>query len=177
MKVPEIKKLWIKDLLETVAKIDHNGQQVAEYIYAHNVKIGFWKANISVGAFWTIFGNIRINSRHYDIQKPFDNPYLLSLIVHEVRHLQQGFFTALSVYGELDAWQVGFRVYREIKGHYPKRKGAQEIMSLPLGWDRDVLRRARILMQDFAGKGYRADLLPLYPLGKEMRFRITGKFD
>ena len=45
----------------------------------------------------------------------------------------------------------------------------EEMLSLPLGWDRAVLRPARELMQEYAGKGYRADLLPLYPLGKEIR--------
>jgi hypothetical protein len=49
------------------------------------------------------------------------------------------------------------------------------MLSLPLTYDRDVLRRARNLMQAYAGKGYRADLLPLYPLGKEIRYRLTGR--
>lgn len=48
-------------------------------------------------------------------------------------------------------------------------------MSLPLGWDRNVLRRAVQLMQDYAGKGYRADLLPYYPLGKEIAYRLFRK--
>ena len=45
-------------------------------------------------------------------------------------------------------------------------------MTLPLGWDRAVLRRAVQLMQAYAGKGYRADLLPYYPLGKEVAYRL-----
>jgi hypothetical protein len=48
-------------------------------------------------------------------------------------------------------------------------------MSLPLGWDRAVLRRAVDLMQAYAGKGYRADLLPYYPLGKELAYRLFRK--
>jgi len=38
-----------------------------------------------------------------------------------------------------------------------------------------VLKQAQGLMQDFAGKGYRSDLLPLYPIGKEIRYRLFGK--
>lgn len=48
-------------------------------------------------------------------------------------------------------------------------------MSLPLGWERETLKRARGLMRAYAGKGYRVDLLPLYPLPAEIRFRLTGR--
>jgi hypothetical protein len=47
-------------------------------------------------------------------------------------------------------------------------------MTLPWNWDRDVLSRARALMQAYAGKRYRVDLLPLYPLPVEIKFRLTG---
>jgi len=88
--------------------------------------------------------------------------------------LQQGLFTALSVYGELDAWQLEWGIYHRIHGKYPKPV-IEKLMTLPLGWDRDVLRRAVELMQDFETKAYRADLLPLYPLGKELRWWLTRK--
>jgi hypothetical protein len=48
-------------------------------------------------------------------------------------------------------------------------------MSLPLGWDRAVLARARSLMQEFAGVKYRVDLLPLYPLHLEVVWAITRR--
>jgi hypothetical protein len=85
--------------------------------------------------------------------------------------LQQGFFTALSVWGELDAWQLEWRIYYRLHKRYP-HPAIEELMTLPLGWDRDVLRKAVQLMQGYAGKGYRADLLPLYPLGKEIAYRL-----
>jgi hypothetical protein len=88
--------------------------------------------------------------------------------------LQQGFFTALSVYGELDAWQLEWNVYHRIHKRYP-HPAIEELMSLPLGWDRDVLRKAVQLMQAYAGKGYRADLLPYYPMGKEIAYRLFKK--
>jgi hypothetical protein len=34
---------------------------------------------------------------------------------------------------------------------------------------------ARFLMQDYAGKGYRVDLLPRYPLPKEITYVFTRK--
>ena len=48
-------------------------------------------------------------------------------------------------------------------------------MTLPLEYDRDVLKKAATLMQAYAGKGYRIDLLPLYPLGRELKYRLTKK--
>lgn len=166
---------WKQALLEIIARTGAEGRATVDYLRSQNRKIGFWRARENVGAFWTPMGNIRLNSRYYSNETPLNDPYLISIIVHEVRHLRQGFFTALSIYGELDAWQVGFRVYLLVAGHLPRHAAVEEIMSMPLGWDRDVLRRAQTLMQAYAGKGYRADLLPLYPLGREIWYRLTGK--
>jgi hypothetical protein len=108
-----------------------------------------------------------------------DSPYALSLVVHEVRHLQQGWITALSVYGELDAWQCQFRflgslAWRPLED--ADRDGIiARLLSFPLGWDRSVLQTARGLMRAYAGKTYRVDLLPLYPLNRELLFLLTGK--
>jgi hypothetical protein len=44
------------------------------------------------------------------------------------------------------------------------------LMKLPLGYDRAVLKEAVCLMRAYAGKGYRADLLPLFPLPREIRY-------
>jgi hypothetical protein len=128
----------------------------------------------SVGAFWTIFGNIHLNAKYYSYETPFDNLRIKTLIIHEARHLQQGLLTALSVYGELDAWQLEFGVYRRIRGKYP-HPAIEELMSLPLGYERPVLKRAAQLMQAYAGKGYRIDLLPLFPLTRELRYLIVGQ--
>ena len=46
-------------------------------------------------------------------------------------------------------------------------------MALPLGYDRHVLREAACLMQAYAGKGYRVDLLPLFPLPREIKYWVT----
>jgi len=101
-----------------------------------------------------------------------DLTYAMSLVVHEVRHLQQGWLVALSVLGELEAWQVQFRYLKSIREGMREYAAASpligELLGLPLGWDRVVLRRARALMRAYGGPKYRADLLPLYPLDKEV---------
>lgn len=166
---------WSKALLEHLAAAGEDGEQAVAYLRARGTKIGIRRVRPSVGAFWSMWGNVYVNSRHYAQTTPLSDPYLLSLLVHEVRHLQQGPLVALSVYGELDAWQAGFRFFHQMTGGYPNHSAARELMSLPLDWEREVLRRARGLMRAYAGKGYRVDLLPLYPLPAEIRFRLTGR--
>lgn len=166
--------IWMENLLEAVAQLGDEGRAAVEFLHTHKTKIGFKRVRPNVGAFWTVFGNIRLNSLYYTYETPFDDLRVKTLIIHEARHLQQGMMTALSVYGELDAWQLEFGIYHRIKGVYP-HAAIEELMSLPLGHDRTILKKAAYLMQAYAGKGYRADLLPLFPLGKEIKYRIISR--
>ncbi len=165
---------WKENLLESVAQLGEEGRQAVDFLRMRRTKIGIKQARSSVGAFWTVFGNIHLNSRYYTYETPFDNLRIKTLIIHEARHLQQGLVTALSVYGELDAWQLEFAVYRRIMGSYP-HSAIAELMSLPLAFNRTVLKEAACLMQTYAGKGYRIDLLPLFPLPLEVKYRLTGQ--
>ena len=155
--------VWKDNLLNAVAQVGEEGRAAVDFLRARGTKIGFKLVRPNVGAFWTVFGNIRLNSYYYDYDTPLDDLRITKLIIHEVCHLKQGFITALSVYGELEAWQLEFRIYHRVKGEYPK-KAIEDLMALPLVYDRAVLKKAVPLMQDYAGKGYRADLLPLLPL-------------
>jgi hypothetical protein len=165
---------WLNLLLKNLGQFGEEGRAAAEYLKAKRTKISIKRTKPSIGAWWTIDRRINLNSHYYSYGKSLNNIRVFTLIIHEVRHLQQGFFTALSVYGELDAWQLEWRIYHRINGRYP-HPALKELMSLSLGWDRDMLRRAVELMRAYAGKGYRADLLPLYPLGKEIAYWIFRK--
>ena len=165
-------QVWKENLLDAVIQLGEEGRAAVEFLRARRIKIGFMQVRPNVGAFWTVFGNIRLNSLYYTYETPFDELRIKTLIIHEARHLQQGLITALSVYGELDAWQLEFGIYHRIKGKYPHAAIA-ELMKLPLGYDRSVLREAARLMQTYAGKGYRVDLLPLFPLPREIKFWLT----
>lgn len=167
-------QVWRENLLEAVTQLGEEGRSAVEFLRTRRIRIGFQQVRPSIGAFWTVFGNIRLNSRYYTYETPFDNLRIKTLIIHEARHLQQGLLTALSVYGELDAWQLEFGIYHRIKGNYPHAAIA-ELMKLPLGYDRTVLKEAVCLMQAYAGKGYRADLLPLFPLPREIRYWMTRR--
>lgn len=166
--------VWKENLLEAVVEIGEEGRAAVDLIRRRKTKIGFKQVRPSVGAFWTPLGNINLNSRYYTYETPFDELRIKTLVIHEARHLQQGLLTALSVYGELDAWQLEFGIYHRIKGKYP-HPAIAELMTLPLGYNRPVLKEAACLMQVYAGKGYRADLLPLFPLPREIEYWMTKR--
>ena len=167
------KQAWTEPLFENLEKTGEIGAQTVQFLREQRVLVTFKRDNPAVGAAWTIWRSITINTAHFTPEKT-NNPRLLSLLVHEVRHLQQGLLTALSVYGELDAWQIDFNFQKSLMGKYPTPE-IEELCSLPLVFDRQVLQHTRQLMQAYAGKGYRIDLLPLYPLPREIRYRLTGK--
>ena len=166
---------WQTSLVDHLASLEiPETQQAAEFIRNRRVKINFQQRNHSIGAFWDLLGNISLNTRYFDVTTPLNNPRMICLVVHEVVHLRQGLITALSVYGELEAWQVDFRLYYQLTGSAPHPLLA-ELLSLPLKRDRAILSRARALMRQYAGKGYRVDLLPLFPLFDEIRWHLSGK--
>ena len=165
---------WLEQYLEKVGQSSEEGSIAVEYVRTHKTRVGFKRARKSVGAFWTIFRSLYLNSRHYTQESTLDNPRALTLFVHEVRHLQQGPLTALSIYGELDAWQYEFRLFKKLTAQELKPT-LEELLTLPLDFDRANLRRAQKLMTEFAGKGYAAWILPLYPITKEIKYWFTRK--
>jgi hypothetical protein len=165
---------WLNLLYEGLEKFGEEGRATLAYLQAHHTKIAFNRTRPSTGAWWTVFKSINLNSLYYSYDTSLNDTRVYTLVIHEVRHLQQGFFTALSVYGELDAWQLEWSIYYRMHKRYP-HPAIEELISLPLGWDRDVLRRAVQLMQAYATTGYRADLLPLYPFGKELAYQLFRK--
>jgi len=164
---------WNSAVLGNLSNAGPDGIAAVDYIRRHRTKLGFQKQSDSTWAKWTITRAIYLNPKVYN-PDIVDDAYMLSLIAHEAHHLRQGPFVALSVYGELEAWQLGFRVYHAIKGNY-RHHAIDELMTLHVGWDRAVLQHATELMQEFSGKGYRIDLLPFYPLGHEVAYRLFRK--
>jgi len=165
---------WVENLLEAVNMMGEEGRAAVDFLRTRRARIGFKRARPSIGAYWTALGNVHLNSHYFTYETPLDDLRIRTLIIHEARHLQQGLITALSVYGELDAWQLQFGIYYREKGEYP-HPAIAELMALPLGLDRAVLKKAAQLMQAYAGKGYRIDLLPLFPLDQEIKHWLTRK--
>jgi hypothetical protein len=165
---------WREQFLEAVSNCSDEGREAADYIRAYKTHIGMRRARKSVGAFWTLTKSAYLNTRHYSQEASLTSPHAWTLLIHEVRHLQQGTVTAFSIYGELDAWQYQFRVLKKLTGK-PLSPLAEEILSLPLNMDRKNLQRARQLMTQFAGKSYGANLLPLYPIHKEIKYWVMRR--
>ena len=165
---------WLEKYFEKVAQSSAEGRDAVEYVRSRKIKVGMRRARKNVGAFWTFPGNFFLNSIHYTKESILENPRAWTLFVHEVRHLQQGILTALSIYGELDAWQVEFKLYKKLTGKLLPTV-LEELTSLPLTMDRNILQHARKLMTQYAGKGYLANLLPLYPIHKEIKYWVTRR--
>jgi hypothetical protein len=165
---------WREKFLEAVAGSSSEGREAVDYIRAHKTNIGMRRARKSVGAFWTPTKAAYLNSAHYTHESSLLSPNAWALLIHEVRHLQQGWLTALSIYGELDAWQYQLRVLKKIteKKLVPLQ---EEILSLPLNMERKNLQYARQLMTQFAGKSYGANWLPLYPIHKEIKYWLARR--
>lgn len=165
---------WLSELRRSLSQCGADGQSGERYLQEHRTVVSVRPQ--SAGARWTLAGHIQIHPRY--LNGAPNAPYTLSLIIHEIRHLQQGPLTALSVYGELDAWQAQFGFLKSFSPEeHPLPAYTESIaalMSLRLDWDRSNLARARGLMKAYAGDRYRIDLLPLYPLGKELAYRFCG---
>jgi hypothetical protein len=165
---------WLEKYFKKVAQSSAEGREAVDYIRARKIKVGLRRARKSVGAFWTLEGRFFLNSIHYTRESVLENPRAWTLFVHEARHLQQGALTALSIYGELDAWQVEFNLYKRLTGK-TLHAVLEELLSLPLNMDRGNLRHARKLMMQYAGREYGANFLPLYPLHQEIKYWVTRR--
>ena len=165
---------WLEQYFQKVTESSEEGAEAVHFVRANNIRVGMRRARRSVGAFWKFGKAFYLNKVHYTIESTLENPRAWTLFAHEVRHLQQGALTAMSVYGELDAWQYEFRLYKKLTGKALKPE-LEELLALPLGFDRKTLKRARRLMTRFAGFWYGAWILPLYPLSKEIIYWVTRR--
>ena len=53
--------VWKDTLLDAVAQIGDEGRTAVDFLRKRGTKIGFKNARPGIGAFWTVFGNIRLN--------------------------------------------------------------------------------------------------------------------
>jgi hypothetical protein len=155
----ELEKDWKTQLLTNVKGAGPPGIDAFRYITQYNVDIRFSQQS-GTGAGWK-GGNIYLNSETYSVFTPPDNPWLISLIVHEAKHLEQGFWVALTVYSELEAWQVGLRAYENVGGELTVIHS--DILALPLSHNAQVLEQFLHLMKEDQGYDYLVYLLPLNP--------------
>jgi hypothetical protein len=163
---------WRTKLLQELERSGDLGFTSVQYLRQHGIRLAL-RAQSS-GAQWRPWKRILL--RPDVVNADHNLAYAMSLVVHEVRHLQQGWVVALSVYGELEAWQLQFRYLKSIDGEAGASgrdfSAIEELLCLPLSWDRGVLRTARALMRTYGGPRYRADRLPLYPIREEVLYHL-----
>lgn len=166
---------WEGRLLDELERSSRAGAAAARFVRESSIQLA--AHDQPTGARWTLGWKIELHPRY--VKGRIKGPYALSLVVHEVQHVKQGPLTALSVFGELEAWQVQFNYLMGLKGRKANVPGRtnliDELLALQLGWDRSILSRARRLMREYAGNRYRIDLLPLYPLHHEILHAICRR--
>ena len=158
-------------LLTRLDETGPEGRLARDFLRTRRIKVTLRPQ--SAGARWTPFGNIELNPTQMA-----NEAYALSLLVHEVRHLKQGKIQALSVQGELDAWQEQFVFLKSLTGKYSSSPRHQAIIEEMMTLSRDSradLDRARQLMREFAGPKYHIYWLPLFPIGREMQFWVRRR--
>jgi hypothetical protein len=164
---------WVNTALQKLENTGAEALAAVNYIRTRKVKIGFRKQGPATAAMWWIDGNLYLNPDTYsDTHDPGD-AFMLSSIAHEAVHLQQGWLTALSRYGEFQAWQMGFRVLKALSPGMVTGV-MEDILALPFGWDRGILDQAAALMVQF-DPGYQIYRLPVYPLHREIWYCLTKR--
>jgi hypothetical protein len=158
---------WEIEALSRLKKGGRVGARAVKYVAKHKVKLGFAKQ--ATGAKWTVQGMligprvIELSSKQAPGVRSVKDAWTISLIAHEAKHYEQGLTTALSVYGELEAWQLQMKVLRELKAP-PTHPALLAIEKLKLSHKVAVLKEAARLMKKY-DPAYRIDLLPLNPVG------------
>jgi hypothetical protein len=163
-----------------IAYSSEEGEQMVAFMDENETEILF-NPQKHTGAGWK-FGDIYLDSDNYSLDpdsknyllglRTHDYHYALSLIAHEAKHLEQmkwrffvfGYGGALSVYGELEAWQVQNKVLTGLGETLDTNRIQLDLISLD--FDIDNLRDARYWMgKDDPGYAWRLQWLPSYPLG------------
>lgn len=169
---------WEKQsLLEIFNNGGPDGVFGVEYITKRNIhiKVGHrldLRGIIGKVSAWYVEDEyIVLNPRKYSLEKMPDE-WGLSLIVHEAKHIEQGVLKAFSIYGELEAWQVGIRVAERLGYNYAGRSQRNEkIKRLPLH-ENSVDKFAEIIKENSPGYYRGLQLLPRLPNPNWLGFKI-----
>lgn len=143
-----------KKALQNLLKAGTEGIHASEYLIRNDISFD----NLSyqpfgTGAGWHPDQTISFPDKYGSLPSP-DDPFVLSNIAHEAMHLEQGPLVALSAYGELEAWQTGFKVLDTLNGPSKSLSDTQQtIVDLPLNHDSINLTTAvNYMLEDQNGR-------------------------
>lgn len=164
---PAQEAAWFERSKSALRDAGSVGRASWETITRKRMTLGFSGQKYS-GGMWFDWRRLRfgifVNTVYAD-RSPED-PHMVALLAHEAKHREQGIVEALSVRGELVAWQLQYDVLKELSAE-PTSAPWREIRSLDPAARQD-LKRARVLMKRIGGPGYRIEYLPLLPLPAEV---------
>jgi hypothetical protein len=140
-----------------------------DYIVSNSVHIYLADLYPGIGAKWksgNVYVSDEINDKKYETLGDVINSgyygWLVGIVSHEAKHLEQGLPTALSVYGEFEGWKTELEVKREMFQQVPKYGTAQDmILRTPLSHDPDTLGMVWRGMVGDQGFDYFVWVLPL----------------
>ena len=166
-----MKWLTKKEIDDAINQITKHESELAKFLYQKQPPILRSWLPKSSGAIWTLNGCIVLNDRYLKNGVDWQDAWVVSLIAHEACHLRQGWERAFSVFGELEAWHMGFRLYENLGGALLSST-IRELLDMPLAMDRGNLQNARRCMAEYAGPRYLVQFLPLFPARQEIKYRI-----
>ncbi len=164
---------WFEHALTALSNSGAAGRASVQYIRQNKIRLGFSRQK-STGASWFDWRRLRFGiflRADYASRQP-DDQWVCTLIAHEAKHREQGIAEALSVRGELVAWQLQYDILMDFSAQL--RDAWRELRTLDPDNCAD-LERAVELMKQLAGAGYRIDLLPLWPLSEEGVHRLRNR--
>ncbi len=167
---------WAQQVLQTLQSGAPDGMYTANYILTKDVRITVFNKE-ATNLWWNVkftFKGPQIENTLY--VSPYingllaDDPWVLMEFVHETRHLEQGFWTAFSVYGEFEAWQWGFRHYKACPNCQPVGQYIEDLLNLPLSHDKNTVKQAQNLINLYENGGGTFKDQAWAVLRKEKRF-------
>jgi hypothetical protein len=157
-------------------------QEAAEYIIDNDVAVTFAFMSGGAAAKWTLSGDVVVDPRHYGVDvgngiylhPDPSNPKVLGAIVHEVKHLQQGWMLAISVEGEVGGWRAEYEARREL-GSPIRSTHWTNVAMTPASPSNQELEFAQSEMMAYVNNDWRylAWLLPLRPSYWELVVSLT----
>jgi len=81
---------------------------------------GDWQSEFNIGAWYEGNDLIVLNPNDGYSTNSVPDPWGLSLVIHEAKHIEQGFFVAFSKTGEMEAWKIGLEVFSSLTGINPE---------------------------------------------------------
>jgi hypothetical protein len=172
---PHDREEWEYEILAELRKSGEYGIWAANYIISNNINLEFHaydsfieKLFLShVAGGWANENGqsvIHLNSNLYNSTSVAGEDWAIATVAHEATHLDQGELLAASVLGELEAWQVTYRLLEDRKAYDLIDSDAlRNLNKLPLVNDQFILHAAKGYMFLYAGPTYFSWALPLSP--------------